>query len=63
MSKLVPKRYGDRLLVAGEAEAPLQVLHSQVSLDALNPEQLDMLEGFTMRLLEARAAEHEAAGG
>src|SRR5689334_13540006 len=25
MSKLAPKRYGDRLLVAGEAENPLQV--------------------------------------
>src|ERR1700747_1629125 len=32
-SKLVPRRYGDRLLVAGEAESPLQVLHKQVRLN------------------------------
>jgi hypothetical protein len=32
-SKLVPRRYGDRLLIAGEAESPLQVLHKQVRLN------------------------------
>jgi hypothetical protein len=62
MSKIAPKKYSERLLVAGEAENPLQVLHSQVSLDALSPEQLDMLERFTLRLLEARAVGQEAAG-
>ena len=63
MSKIAAKRYGDRLVVAGEPENPLQVMHSQVSLDALNPQQLDMLERFSMRLLEARRAEQEATGG
>src|SRR5580698_1382381 len=53
MSKIAPKRYGDRLLVAGEAESPLRVMHQQVSLDALTPNQLDMLERFATRLLEA----------
>src|SRR3954453_4952914 len=40
MSKLGPRKYGDRLLVAGEAENPIRVLHEQVSLDRLSPEQL-----------------------
>ena len=62
-SKIAPKRYGERLQVAGEAGAPLQVLHRQVSLDSLNPEQLDMFERFTMRLLEAKTVDQEAAGG
>lgn len=57
MSKIAPKRYGDRLLVAGEAESPLRVMHQQVSLDALTPNQLDMLERFATRLLEARGAD------
>jgi hypothetical protein len=63
MSKLVPKRYGDRLLVAGEAENPLQVMHSQVSLDNLTPEQLDMLERFATRLRDAKGADQERVGG
>jgi hypothetical protein len=62
MSKLAPKRYGDRLLVAGEAENPLQVMHQQVSLDALTPEQLNILEGLATRLLEAKGATQEAVG-
>jgi hypothetical protein len=62
MSKIAPKRYGDRLLVAGEAESPLRVMHQQVSLDALTPNQLDMLERFATRLLEARGADQEAVG-
>src|SRR5260221_10793205 len=32
MSKIAPKRYGDRLLLAGDAASPLQVMHQQVSL-------------------------------
>ena len=31
MSKLAPRRYGDRLLLAGEAENPIRVLYEQVS--------------------------------
>jgi hypothetical protein len=50
-SKLVPRRYGDRLLVAGEAESPLQILHKQVSLNELTDDQLDALERFTTTVL------------
>src|ERR1051325_2910649 len=44
MSKLFPKNWGERLLVAGEAENPLRVLHEQVNLDRLTSEQLGALE-------------------
>jgi hypothetical protein len=63
MSKIAPKRYGDRLLVAGEAESPLRVMHQQVSLDALTPNQLDMLERFATRLRDAKGADQERVGG
>ena len=51
-SKVVPRRYGERLLVAGEAESPLTVLHKQVSLKELTDDQLDALERFTAALIE-----------
>lgn len=54
MSKLAPRRYGDRLLHASDPDNPLRVLHEQVSLDKLSPEQLDALEAFTRSVLEAR---------
>lgn len=54
MSKLLPKRYGDRLLVAGDAENPLQVLHAQASLDNLSNEALVALDKFTRSLTEAK---------
>jgi hypothetical protein len=43
MSKLAPRRYGDRLLLAGEADSPLRVLHEQVSVEALSPDQLEAI--------------------
>ena len=54
MSKLAPRRYGDRLLVAGDSDSPLQVLHKQVSLKELTDDQLDALERFTAALLEEK---------
>jgi len=53
-SKLVPRRYGDRLLVAGDAENPVQLMHQQVSLADLSIEQLDALDKFTQSVIEAR---------
>ena len=52
-SKIAPKRYGDRLLVAGDPENPLQMLHQQVSLGALTGAQLDALENFCERMITA----------
>ena len=54
MSKLLPKRYGDRLLVAGDAESPLQVLHAQASLVGLTDAQLEALNKFTQSLTKAK---------
>jgi hypothetical protein len=46
MSKLAPKKYGERLLHASDPENPIQVMHQQVSLDGLKPEQMESLEAF-----------------
>jgi hypothetical protein len=54
MSKLAPRKYGDRLLVAGEAESPIRILHEQVSLERLTAEQLDALENLATAMLEKR---------
>jgi hypothetical protein len=53
-SKLMPKRYGDRLLVAGESENPVRILHEHVSLDSLSTDQLDALDAFAQSLVEQR---------
>jgi hypothetical protein len=50
-SKLVPRRYGDRLLMAGDPENPIQHLHQQVSLTELTDDQLDALQKFTESLM------------
>ena len=52
MSKLAPRRYGDRLLVAGEAENPLRVLHEQVSVERLSSDQLSALEAFAAAMAQ-----------
>jgi hypothetical protein len=51
MSRIVPKKWGDRLLVAGDAESPIQHLHQQVSLADLSDAQLDALHNFTKSLI------------
>ena len=59
MSKLAPKRYGERLLHASDPENPIQVLHQQISLDGLTPQQLQALEQF----VTAALASSGKAGG
>jgi hypothetical protein len=51
MSKLAPKRYGERLLVAGDEDNPVQVLHQKVDLAVLTAEQLAALEQFADSLI------------
>jgi hypothetical protein len=51
MSKLAARRFGDRLLVAGDPENPVQV---QLSLADLTVAQIDALERFATALVEAR---------
>jgi hypothetical protein len=55
MSKIVPRRYSDRFIVAGEAENPMHILHQQVSFDSLTSDQLDDLERFTNAELAKKA--------
>jgi hypothetical protein len=51
MSKLAPRRYGDKVQIAGDPESPLQVMHSQVSLSELTDAQLEAPQNFTNSLL------------
>jgi hypothetical protein len=51
MSKLGPRRYGERLLTAIELDSPIKVLHDQINLAALSPEQLDAVENLAMAML------------
>lgn len=53
MSKLVPRRYGDRLLMAGDPENPMQLLHHSVSLGHLTDAELEALEAFAQARLLA----------
>ena len=51
MSKLAPRRYGDKVQISGDPASPLQVMHREVSLETLSDTQLDALERFTQSLL------------
>ena len=51
MSKLAPRRYGDKVQIAGDPENPLQIAHQAVSLENLSDAQLDALQRFTQSLL------------
>jgi hypothetical protein len=55
LSKLKPDRYGlDRLLVLGDQANPVQHLHKTVSVADLTDAQLDALQTFCQRMLEAK---------
>jgi hypothetical protein len=58
LSKLRPQRYGDRLLVAGDPENPIQMLHKSVSDDLrrLSDAELDALDRFTAARIAALEA-------
>ena len=51
MSKLAPRRYGDKVQIGGDPKSPLQIMHRQVSLSELTDGQLDALDTFTQSLL------------
>lgn len=51
ISKSAARRFGERLLVAGDAENPVQVLHQQISLAELSSAQLDALEHFAAAVI------------
>ena len=47
-----PRHWGDRLIVAGEAEDPLRVLHEQISVERLSSDQLSALEAFAHAMVQ-----------
>jgi hypothetical protein len=51
MSRIVPKKWGDRLLVAGDEASPVHHLHKAAPLTDLTDTQLDALQRFTQSLL------------
>jgi hypothetical protein len=57
MSKLVPKKYGDRIVHAGDQDAPIQHIVGRLELERLSEAELDALERFA----DARLAATEVA--
>ena len=55
MSKLSPRRFGNKLELSGDPEQPLQIMHKQISLDSLTDQQLEVLDRFCQWLIEAKA--------
>jgi len=51
MSKLAPRRYGDKVQIGGDPESPLQVMHREISVEDLSDEALDALQRFTQLLM------------
>jgi hypothetical protein len=51
MSKLAPRRYGEKVQIGGDPENPVQIMHREVSLSVLSDTQLDALQRFTQSLL------------
>jgi hypothetical protein len=53
MSKLVPKKFGDRIVHAGDQDAPIQHVVCKLELDRLSTAELDALERFADARLAA----------
>jgi hypothetical protein len=52
MSRIVPKKWGERLLVAGDESSPVHHLHKAAPLTDLTDAQLEALQTFCQRMLE-----------
>ena len=64
MSKLVPKKYGDRIVHAGDEDAPIQHVVGRLDLDRLSEAELDALERFAdARLAAIEVADSEDSKG
>ena len=53
ISKLVPKKYGDRIVHAGDQDALIQHIAGGLELERLSEAELDLLERFTGARLAA----------
>ena len=56
MSKLSPRRFGNKLELSGDPEHPVQLLHKEVSVATLTGAQLDALIVLCNRMLEDEPA-------
>jgi hypothetical protein len=64
MSKLAPKRYGDKLTIAGDPAAPLLHIHQlDEMISSMSAPELDALERFAQERLKAIEARDEEPSG
>ena len=52
MSKLSPRRFGDKVQIGGDPENPLRLTHQQVSLADLTDSQINALDRFSQAMIE-----------
>jgi hypothetical protein len=52
MSKLSPRRFGDKVQIGGDPENPLRLMHQQVSLADLTDSQINALDRFSQAMIE-----------
>ena len=51
MSKIAYRKYGDKLIYAGDPDNPVLVLHKKAEVAVLDPEQLALIERLTLTRL------------
>src|SRR5262249_8984056 len=56
MSKLSPRRFGNKLELSGDPEQPLQVLHKEVNLAERTDQQLEVMDRFCQWLIDGKTA-------
>lgn len=59
MARLAPNRWGDKVTVAGDPDAPLQHVVSRIDVARLSGPELDALERFTDARLAAKEAQDD----
>lgn len=62
MSKLVPKKYGDRIVHAGDQDAPIQHIVGRLELERLSEAELDALERFANARIAATEVAEDSKG-
>lgn len=66
MSKIAFRRYGDKLIHAGDRENPIQVLHKAARIETLLPHELDALDAFVearLTIIDAEPVEEVKTAG
>lgn len=62
MSKLVPNKYGDRIVHAGDQDAPIQHIVGRLELERLSEAELDALERFSNTRIAATEVAEDSKG-